>query len=104
MMRLGFFVLCACLVFSHNAKADDYEDMIKEGYGAIAVTSVSGTFNGCQFNEQIPLQNGMVFVCQTYHYHYAYNPEVLILKNVQTGQLGVSIDGELYEGQLYRGN
>lgn len=97
-------IFFAYLALSTQARADDYEDIIKDGYGALEVTSVSGEFNGCDFDERIPLENGMVFVCGEYHYHYAYSPEVLILKNVRTGQVAVAIDGELYQGQLYRGN
>jgi hypothetical protein len=90
------------LMVSTPAFADDYEDLIKEGYGALAVTSVQGEFNGCDFNRKIPLENGMTFVCSSYAYHYAYDPEVLILKNVQTGDIAVSIDGDLYDGTVYK--
>ncbi len=63
-----------------------------------------GEFNGCDFNRRVPLTNGLILVCSGYAYHYAYSPKVLILKNVRSGELKILIDGEEFDGTLYRSN
>ncbi len=59
-------------------------------------TYVDGDFEGCDYDKMIPFENGLLFKCRTYRYHYAYHPRVMIVGNY------VTIDGEKYEGQLYR--
>ena len=64
--------------------------------GYPTITYVKGSFNGCEYDKYIPLENGLFFKCQTYHYHYAYHPKVIIVGR------HVTIDGEKYDGTLYR--
>jgi hypothetical protein len=84
------------------AAASDLEDLAKDGYAVIEEAQVDGKFEGCDFDRRIKLTNGLVFVCQTYSYSYAYNPDVLILKHIRTGDIKFLIDGEEYDGSLYR--
>lgn len=86
-----------------TALANDLEELAKDGYGAVLRTRVEDTFEGCEYDKRIPLSNGLIFVCRTYHYHYAYRPEVLIMKHVQNGDLKVVIDDDEYAGTLIRG-
>jgi hypothetical protein len=64
--------------------------------GTPTMTHVMGEFRGCDFNRVISLENGLLFKCGMYHYHYAYHPEVVIFGS------SVSIDGEKYQGVLYQ--
>ena len=64
--------------------------------GTATITYVSGSFEGCDYDKLIPLENGLLFKCRTYKYHYAYHPKVVIVGDY------VTIDGEKYEGTLYR--
>ena len=46
---------------------------------AVEVTSISGTFNGCDWDKTYELLNGRTLVCRCYRYHYAYAPKVVII-------------------------
>ena len=83
-------------------QAGDLEDLARRGYAVVEETQVDGDFEGCDFGKHIPLMNGLVFVCETYSSSYSYMPEVLILKNIRTGDIKVIIDDDEYDGQLYR--
>ena len=82
--------------------ASDLEDLARDGYAVVEETSVDGEFEGCAFDKRIPLSNGLLFVCSEYSYSYSYMPEVLVLKNVRSGDLKVIIDDDEYDGTLYR--
>ncbi|OWK26306.1 hypothetical protein AJ87_03075 [Rhizobium yanglingense] len=77
-------------------------NLARDGFGVLEDTSVTGEYQGCDYGRQIELMNGLIFQCTSYNYHYAYGPEVLILKNVKTGALKVLIDGDEADGTLYR--
>jgi hypothetical protein len=97
-------VFGAAIVFglAGVATASDLEDLAKDGYAVIIETEVEGEFEGCDFDKRIPFQNGMIFVCSEYNYTYAYNPDVLILKHVSSGDIKVIIDDEEFDGTVYR--
>jgi hypothetical protein len=90
------------LVLSTAANASDLEKLAKEGYGVLEKTNVLGEFTGCDFGKRIPLMDGLQFVCSSYSYHYSYGAEVLVLKNVRSGAVKVLIDGQEFDGTLYR--
>lgn len=71
--------------------------------GNIAKTRIDGVFEGCEIGKLYPLENGLIFECQTYHYAYAYRPEVLII-TVLGKRPVVMINGRKYEGNLLRRN
>jgi hypothetical protein len=95
-------ILGAVLVLSTAANASDLETLAKEGYGVFEKTSVLGEFTGCDFGKRIPLTDGLQFVCSGYNYHYSYGADVLVLKNVKSGAIKVLIDGQEFDGTLYR--
>ena len=99
-MHIGIIIMLLCCV--SMTSATDLEDLCKQGYAVIEETQVDGDFEGCDFDKRIPLMNGLVFVCSTYNYSYAYMPDVLILKHVRNGDMKVIIDDEEYDGTLYR--
>jgi hypothetical protein len=69
-------------------------------FGQIVRTRVAADFEGCDFSKLIPFDNGLIFECATYHYHYAYRPEVLIV--VRQSGYQVYIDGDRYAGTLFK--
>lgn len=82
--------------------ASDLEDLARQGYAVIEETKVDADFEGCDFDKRIPLANGLVFICSSYNYNYAYNPDVLILKRPASEVLKVIIDDQGYDGTLYK--
>lgn len=101
-MRKVIPFIALWLFLGATARASELENLARKGYGVIIETSVNGTFNGCEYGRQIPLQDGLIFVCQGYQYAYAYDPDVLILKNVRNGDIKIIIDDDEYDGQLVR--
>lgn len=95
-------VIFVLSLLSVSASGEDLEDLAMDGYGVAARTAVNGEFNGCDFDRAIELQNGLVFKCSEYKYHYAYMPTVLILKSVRDDSVKVVIDRESFNGTLYR--
>lgn len=89
-------------ILSTSVYASDLEDLARDGFGVLEDTSVTGEYQGCEYGRQIELMNGLIFQCTSYNYHYAYSPEVLILKSVKTGALKVLIDRDEADGTLYR--
>jgi hypothetical protein len=113
-LRGGGFFVCKEYNYEHAYSPDIYE-MRKAGSrkyvidgkefkghksnGSVTRTKISGEFKGCKQNRVIHFDNGMLFQCKDYHYHYAFHPEVVI---VFTGSNVVTIDGEEYAGTLFR--
>ena len=95
-VAVSMFPLCS------DALAQNLEELAREGYGVLMTTEVTGTFEGCEYGRGIPLDDGLIFVCSLYSYRYASQPEVLILKSVQSDDIKVLIDGEEFDGTLYR--
>lgn len=82
--------------------ASDWENLCKDGFGAVEKTSIREDFKGCEYGKEIPFEDGLGIRCTSYNYHYAYHPEVYILKNIKNGQLKFVIDGNEFEGVLLR--
>jgi len=99
---LNKLLLALLLGVSLVAYGGDLEDLARDGYGVIEETQVNGEFEGCDFDKRVPFLNGLIFVCSEYSYSYSYMPEVLILKNVNSGNLKVIIDDDEYDGSLYK--
>lgn len=99
---MRFFLVVLLLSVSITAAASELEDRAREGYAVAEQTQVDGDFEGCDFDKHIPLTNGLVFVCSGYSYSYSYMPDVLILKNISSGDIKVLIDDEEYDGTLYK--
>jgi hypothetical protein len=97
-------VLLAAALFGLGQKchANPFERLSKQGYAVVEQTTVNGEFNGCEWNRRIPLSNGMVFVCETYLYHYGYMPTVYILSSIRGLPPKVIIDGQHFDGSLWR--
>jgi hypothetical protein len=87
---------------SASAGASDLDSLCRDGYGVLDTTTVLGEFKGCDIGLKLPLANGLIFVCSEHHYGDVFEPEVLILKNVKTGETKVLIDGDEFEGAIFR--
>lgn len=93
----------ATLIFSltaasaHALNADDFNGL--EGYSIAAVTKVDGDFEGCEYDRTLKLQNGWILTCQSYNYHYAYSPTVVVLaRDIGRGfSVKAVIDDEMYD-------
>jgi hypothetical protein len=84
-----------------DAKPDALTALESQGYKVVTKTIGKGEFTGCEFNRQVQLRNGMVFVCLGDARGRAYEPDVTILRN-NSGDIRVLIDGEEYRGTLIR--
>lgn len=69
--------------------------------GNVVTTHVSDDFEGCDYDKVYNLDNGLLFQCMSYHYHYAYHPEVKIIL-IRDRKPVVIIEGDEYGGQLFR--
>lgn len=98
------FVAAAVFSFAvvAGAAADDLESLARDGYGVLDTTVVPGEFKGCDAGSKFPFENGLVFECSEHHFADVFEPEVLILKNVRTGKIKVLIDGDEFEGSIFR--
>lgn len=98
-------VACSVVMFMiavAPALSSELEHAAKAGYGVLYETTVPGAFEGCDFNRRVVFDNGLFLVCSSYSYHYAYRPDVLILKSVRTGAIKILIDDEEFEGTVYK--
>jgi hypothetical protein len=87
---------------SAGAAASDLESLAREGYGVLDATTLLGEFKGCDIGLRLPLANGLIFVCSAHHFDDAFEPEVLLLKSVKTGETKVLIDGDEVGGSIFR--
>lgn len=93
--------LLGLALFGAAGAASDLEDLARQGYAVVLETEVDGEFEGCEHGRRIRFTNGLIFECNEYSYNYAYNPDVLILQHVRSGDIRVIIDHDEYEGTLY---
>jgi len=81
--------------------ASDFSGM--EGWTVAAVTTVSGDFEGCDFDRPIKFDNGWTLTCSGYSYSYAYRPDAVIfakrfeLRGRRYWMVKVLIGDELYD-------
>ncbi|WP_139260704.1 hypothetical protein [Duganella sacchari] len=74
-----------------------------EGYTIVAVTSVDGEFQGCDFGRVIKLLNGMSYKCSSYSYTYAYSPDAIVFAKANAYQgkslatIKLLIEGEIFD-------
>ena len=98
------FMAAAMVWFALSARAgaSELESLARDGYGVLDSTTVLGQFKGCDSGSRLALANGLIFVCSEHHYSNVFEPELLILKNVRTGETKILIDGDEYAGGIFR--
>jgi hypothetical protein len=81
-------------------RAGDLERLTSSGYAVVAETRVEGTFDGCAAFKGFGLANGQRFVCDAPAYHFAVQPQVLVLKRAGATEEKVLIDGVEIAGKV----
>ena len=105
--KILFFSLIIIISISCSAAlCDDCCDILEDliGYTIITTSNVSGTFEGSDYDKLVKLDNGMIFEFNSYNYHYAYRPKVIIFAK-QLNMKGLKpinvykliIDDDLYD-------
>ncbi len=62
-------------VIARSACAETVRSLENEGWSIVFRGTVSETFNGCDLDLPVPIDEGYLFLCREYNYHYAYRPE-----------------------------
>ena len=69
--------------------------------GRVIETRISDDFDGCDYDKRYELDNGLIFLCNSYSYSYSYRPKVKIVIPFN-GKPEVYIKGKKYRGDVYR--
>lgn len=93
-------IICATLVLAAGAARADIS-YLESGYV---------TFEGCEWDKLIDLQNGYVWQCRQYGYRYHYGKMTVLEVNgnmkLCVGDLEEAVeefpDGDCYDGTLYQ--
>lgn len=72
-------VFVACALACSTASAMDVSDFRGVvGYTVVAVTQVSHSFEGCDFDKPIRFDNGWTLTCSSFGYSFAFRPDAAI--------------------------
>lgn len=66
--------------------------------GNVIVTSINGTYEGCDYNKVYKLMNGKMMQCSSYGYSYAYAPSVYVIADKVMAVDGEEVDAKVVEG------
>jgi len=83
-----------------EAAAQSYSELAPQGFILFKRTRVTGVFEGCEKNRDIPFDGGTSFSCSETNHHMAYQPPVIIMRNGETNTYAVLIDGRAYKGSI----
>lgn len=97
------FVVCLPALTSDRLNADHLGRLI--GYTVVAATTVSGNFEGADYDKLVKLDNGMIFEFREYSYTYSYRPDAVVLAKAidvpPTGRQALIyklvVDDEIYD-------
>lgn len=90
-MRKLFLAVSLLLISSPLSAQIDFSQLV--GYEIVHKGYVTGyrdrgkpaktdwTFEGCDYDRTILIDDRFAVYCRTYNYHYAYHPEVVIFSN-----------------------
>lgn len=83
-MRRPIIILLLTVLgaFGGSIDTDKLADLV--GYTIVAATRVDGSFDGADYDKPVLLENGWLFKFRTYHYHYAYHPNAIVLAKLTT--------------------
>lgn len=88
--------------FVHSAAPCDRALRRLEGYTIAKVSSIKGTFNGCESGRLLELVDGTLLRCASYGYQYAYMPDaVLFSKSLVVEGKTLMLAKLMVEGELY---
>jgi hypothetical protein len=107
-IRKLFLAISLLLISSSLSATTNLSDLV--GYQIIHKGYITGyqdrgkpaktdwTFEGCDYDRTIVIDDRFAVYCRSYHYHYAYHPEVVILSNGR--QAKMLIDDTLFDISL----
>jgi len=73
-----------------------------EGWTIAKVGAIKGTFNGCEFDRLVELQDGTVLRCAAYGYQYAYMPDAVVFtKGTSIGDSRMVMVKLMVEDEIY---
>ncbi len=109
MIRLKLFLTIPLLLISSSLSAQtDFSNLV--GYQVIHKGHVTGykdrgkpaktdwTFEGCEYDRAIFIDDLFAVYCRSFNYHYSFNPEVVIFSN--GSQAKMLIDNTLFDISL----
>ena len=70
-------VICIPAITSETLDVDSLGELI--GYTILAASTVSGDFDGADYDKLVKLDNGMTFEFEEYSYSYSYRPAAVVL-------------------------
>jgi hypothetical protein len=80
------FSVAMLTTIAHAIEPSELAQLV--GYTIIDSSSVTGDFEGADFDKVVKLDNGMIFEFQSYDYFYAFRPEVVIFAKKVTLSTG----------------
>ena len=93
---------CSAFGVASGARAEDVENLKKQGFVVVMSTNVSGDFHGCEIGSKIQLDNGNVFVCGNTGSMFAHHPPAVLMKSSQATAFKLVINNSAFDGQLDR--
>ncbi len=112
-MKVTRPIMCALSVAAFAAPAAaDVASKLRDvvGFTVISISSIRGTFNGCEHGRPIALEDGRILICESYGYQYAYAPSVVLFgKRMTYGgrdyvMMKMLVEDEIYDMRATRAN
>ena len=99
----GLLALAPLILAAHFSSAPCDRALRRlEGWTIMKVSTVRGTFNGCEYDKLVELTDGTVLRCASYGYQYAYMPDAVVFaKSVTAGATSAVMIRLMVEGELY---
>ena len=114
-MKVTWPLMCALLLavtFAPPVSAADVAGKLRDlvGFTVLSVSSIRGTFNGCENGRPIALEDGRILICESYGYQYAYAPSVVLFGKRMTYagrdyvMMKMLVEDEIYDMRAARAN
>jgi hypothetical protein len=78
--KLLILIAIISTVVAPSTRAASENSLKNACWIVVAKTTVSGTFNGCNYDFPVPLEGVFTFLCKEYHYHYAFRPDFIVME------------------------
>ncbi|HAT9716230.1 TPA: hypothetical protein ACK8SK_002611 [Legionella pneumophila] len=87
------FVLLFATPIAFADLTDELEGLV--GYTIVASKTISGDFEGCDYDKAIVFDDNTMLRCASYGYQYSYRPTAIILSN--GANFKMIVEDELYD-------
>lgn len=104
MNKNGVFIAGLLIASGGHSVADRCDRVLRrmEGWTIVKATSISGAFEGCDFDKVVKFTDGTVLECSTYSYTYSYGPDAIIFgKSATLNGKDYVMTKMLVEGEMY---